>query len=550
MKVLLRYLFEVIWAYKRFFSINVILTFFNALFSILIPLYFKFYIDKLGSSYKNIEIIAYLLCFIILTLFSSGFSIIWHLAMTKLGTKMLFKMREDILKVLSIADFLEIKKIGIERIKSIVFSDTLTIFINTSNFTVQLVTKLLIFVCILTILFFINKLVFIFMIIAFLLGLIIANISRKKIYYSSNMMNNEFKATSSFINIFVDSLKLIQTNNLKDYFLGKHEKLCDSFVKTSLKNDKVQVFYKSLQSNLNALFSILFVTFIYLNQSNISVGSLILLFFYTNLVFSYSQDIESIISSIGDSLPAFENIRQLMNMPVKNGQENINRIESIRFEKVSFKFTDTEQSVFNEVSIILNVGDIINLRGVNGSGKTTFISLILQLYSPTSGIIFINDQNINDLEKNSFLNKVLYLDQDEKLLNEDLLTFFRIITNTQIDDSELKSFMNEWKLFDDNYIAPNNLTLNYDGSNLSSGQRRKLSIFKLILLYNQADIVIIDELDANLDTLTKEKLAMLKNELFKQNNKIIIDITHSDTINSFYSHLLTISDQNLELTRL
>ncbi len=547
MRKLLNYLFEIVLSYKKFFAINIVLTFLNALFSIIIPLYFKFYIDKLGSKYKTVEIIAYLVCFLILTFISSGFSIIWHLAMTKLGVKMLFKMREDLIKRLCVADFLEFKKMGIERIKNIIFQDTLTIFINTSNFTVQLVTKILIFSCILIILFFINKMVFIFMIIAFLLGLVIANISRKKIYASSKAMNKEFKETSSFLNTFIESIKLIQTNCIKDYFFSKHEKLCASFVKTSLKNDRVQVFYKSLQTNLNSIFSIIFITLIYLNQNSLSVGNLILLFFYTNLVFSYSQDIESVISSIGDSLPAFENIKQIMNLSIKDGQESINKIESIKFKNVSFRYPNSEQMIFKDTNVVLNAGDVINLQGVNGSGKTTFISLILQLFPPTSGSILINGGNITSLDNNSYIKKILYLDQDERLLNEDLLTFFSIITHSKMNSSELNFLVEDWNLWDDQISDKNNYLLNYDGSNLSSGQRRKLNIIKLILLYNQADVIIIDEIDANLDVFTKERLDELKTEFFQQNNKIIIDITHTDQIKRYYTHILKIQNQELEL---
>ena len=543
MKKLLQYLFITIFSNKKFFFINIVLTILNAGFSILIPLFFKYYIDKISINKSLNETVLLLGAFVLITLLSNLFSIIWHLAMTKIGTSMLFKLRESLLNKISNADYLKLRQIGFEKIKNIIFQDTLTIFINTANYTVQILTKLIIFSCILIILFFISKLVFAFMMLAFSLGFIIANISRKKIYISSKLMNKEFKNDSSFINIFVDSLKLIQTNNILKYYQVKHQNLCERFVKTSLENDKTQVFFKNLQANLNSFFSILFITFIYLNHNQVSPGNLILLFFYTNLVFSYSQEIESIISSVGNTLPSFENIKTIMELHEKSGKIKIEKISEIKFDKVCFKYPDSENEVLKNSTFSLKSGQVINLQGTNGCGKTTLISLILNLYHQTSGNIFINNHNINSIEHSSYISKVLYLDQEEKFINDDINTYFNLITQMNQNPHKIKTLLDEWEMWEIKKDSINDIILNYNGANLSSGQKRKLNIIRLILCYKQADLIILDECDANLDIRSKEKLNHLKKQLFKNTDKIIIDITHSDQQRDYYTHYLKINEQ-------
>lgn len=550
MNKLFKYLFSTIISNRKFFSINIILTILNSGFSILIPLYFKFYIDKLNTDNSLKLAITLLTGFILITLLSNFISMIWHLAMTKIGTKMLFNLREHLLLKLADADFLKLRQIGFEKIKNIIFQDTLTIFINTANYTIQIISKLMIFSAILIILFFLNKLVFIFMIVAFVLGLIIANLSRKRIYLSSNKMNQEFKNISAFTSIFIDSLKLIQTNNITQYFVTNHQKLNDSFVKTSLDNDKTQVFFRNLQLNINSLFSILFITLIYLNHNQVSPGNLILIFFYTNLVFSYSQEIENIIASVGNTLPSFENIQTLIDLPIKSGSVQIENINKIDFKDVCFTYPESNKTIFENTSFTLKSGQVIHLQGINGSGKTSLISLILNLFKQNSGQILINGKDIHSINHNSYLSKVLYLDQDEKLINEDIITYFNILSQKEQNLHEINTLMEEWEMWDNPQNTDQSLTLNYNGNNLSSGQKRKLNIIKLILCYKQSDLIIIDEGDANLDIHTKEKLLALKKQLFTNTNKIIIDITHSDQSADYYTHLMKIQNQTVSIHKL
>jgi len=532
---------------KKFFSINIILTILNAGFSILIPLYFKYYIDKLNINRDLNEVIILLGGFLLITILSNFFSIIWHLAMTKIGTGMLFNLRKSLLNKLANTEYLRLRQIGFEKIKNVVFQDTLTIFINTANYTIQILTKMIIFSCILIIFFFINRLVFLFMILAFSLGLIIANISRKRIYITSNLMNKEFKSGSSFINIFVDSLKLIQTNNISEYYMSKHHKLCDSFVETSLKNDKTQVFFRNIQANLNSFFSILFITFIYLNHNQVSPGNLILLFFYTNLVFSYSQEIEGIISSVGSTLPSFENIKAIMDLHEKSGSQKIEQITEIKFDQVCFNYPETDNYVLNDTNFILKSGQVINLQGANGCGKTTLISLILNLYRQTSGNIYINEHDMSIIDNNSFMMRSLYLNQDEKLIDDDIITYFNLLSQKENKQIDIKNLLDEWEMWENPSDSIQDLNLNYDGSNLSSGQKRKLNIIRLILCFEQVDLIILDECDANLDLRTKEKLNKLKKQLFTNTDKIIIDITHSNEPHDFYTHYLKINNQSFTL---
>lgn len=82
--------------------------------------------------------------------------------------------------------------------------------------------------------------------------------------------------------------------------------------------------------------------------------------------------------------------RQKTGLPLKG------RVDSIKFENVSFKYPQSERYALKDISFEINLGECVCLVGGNGAGKSTIIKLILRLYDPTSGNISINGRNIKD----------------------------------------------------------------------------------------------------------------------------------------------------------
>lgn len=102
----------------------------------------------------------------------------------------------------------------------------------------------------------------------------------------------------------------------------------------------------------------------------------------------------------------------------------IRTIEKIEFKNVSFSCSNAQTPTINNLSFVLNKGDTVALLGLNGVGKTTLTKLLLGLYSTQSGIIFITDINLSEIDKTSFFNLVTYLEQEPNLFSISLIDFF------------------------------------------------------------------------------------------------------------------------------
>lgn len=536
MKELIKFLKKTVVNNKTFFLYIIFITLIMSVVQIVIPLYYKYSIDYIEESTEKFIIL--LLGFLLLLIVSNGISVLWHYYITKFGGKILFDLRSDLIEHLLSIKYEYLKPFGTEKIKNILFYDTLNIFRSICNFLIQVISKSIVILLIFFILSFLDMKIFFIVLFAFITGLLVSNYSRKKIEKRAGIVNKELKSLNSFSNKLIDSFSLMKLNSITGYYRNLHKFYFGNFISQSLKNDKVNVFYKNLLDNLNYIF--LFLLFAYIivySKANTNVGDIVIIMFYSNILFQYSQEIEYLVASVGENLPSFKYVNEVFNVEKsKNGKFDVNKVEKIQFENIFFRYPYKKNYVLNNLNFTLNKGDIIKLTGNNGSGKSTFINLLTGLYTPTEGKIYLNDKELFEYDRNNYIQKILYINQDELFIEGNLLNYFNVISRQNRDANYLIELLNEWKFTNDkdpNYLK---YELDVEGSNISLGQRKKLLIIKMILLYEKSDIILIDELDANLDSESKKKLESVKENIFKNNNeKIIIEITHNESTEKVFN---------------
>ena len=549
MKTILRNLWGYIKVYRSYFALNIVLTLFNSALQVSIPLYFKFYIDKISTGSTMATIIVALSIFMAMIAVSDLVAVLWHYMLTKFGCKILFDLRMNVMRHLTLCNYEDAILIGREKLKNILFNDTLDIFRSMANFTTSLFAKGLILLLIFSILFVLDIKIGLILMVSFVLGMWVSNYSRRRIKETASMVNKEFKKTSAFLDVYVESLRSIRTNMNFDDYQQIHESLKDTLIEHALSNDKVQVIYSKILDNINYIFSILVITYIILVYKTTSIGNIVLILFYTNMVFSYAYEIESILSLAGASIPSFDHIENIMSLKVpKSGDVPISKIQSMELNRVSFAYTQKPVSILKDLNLSISKGDTIHLRGGNGSGKTTLINLLTGILHPTTGEILINGRLRSDYRSDELQKRILYIGQEEHYLNGVMLEYYRSVTRHDVTQGQLEELLNEWDFFEGESKSKD-LSTDYRGSNLSAGQKRKLLIIKLLLKMHDADIIVIDELDTNLDIKTQRKLADLKKKLFSLEGKIVFDITHDSLVDKgLYTRHLDLVDGMLTET--
>ena len=530
MKNIKKYITSILKNRIGFFLGLIALTLVSSFIAIILPVIFKKHLGNLEADAALSILIQSFAVYAGFLLLSAIVSVFWHFLITKFGAFILFDLRAMLKDRLENSYLNDVRKFSSNRLKYIVYSDSLVVFRVLVNFSIQVIAKTVVIILILIVIYISFSQIAFFLGFALLFGVLIANIARRKIAKVSRKVNESMKATHAEVNDYVDSIRLIQSHNINEYTRVKADRINAEFLQSALKADFVQVFFKNLQTGSKSIFSLLFITVLYVfNKYQVSTGDVVLLIFYSNIIWNYSTEIETLISSIGESVPSFSHIDELLGLKGRTGRKSISEINDIEVRNLSFGYGD--ELVVANLSMRLSRGDRIQLAGKNGAGKSTLISLLMNLYKPLNGVILVNGEELSEIDHRSYIGRIAYIDQIELLLEENIAEYLKIITDSK-DKEKIGRILEKLNLTEKSKLTDNKM-LDVQGTKLSGGQKKKLLLCKLLLKCEQSDLIIIDEITANMDSRTKAVYNELRQSLINDNSRIVIEINHNEELEGF-----------------
>ena len=187
----------------------------------------------------------------------------------------------------------------------------------------------------------------------------------------------------------------------------------------------------------------------------------------------------------------------------------------------NLSFSRNENKIFENLNLSLNNGEMIQIKGRNGSGKTTFLKVILNILEPESGEIIWKGNSIKKNIFDFYKQTTFIMDNNtstRELSVEDNINFWKGLSSSKLNNEEILKLLNKLNL--EKYYKTR---LMY----LSSGERKKLELLRLIL--EQKKLWILDEPYNHLDDISIEIL----NQTFSDhinNNGMIIFTSHYNPI--------------------
>lgn len=232
----------------------------------------------------------------------------------------------------------------------------------------------------------------------------------------------------------------------------------------------------------------------------------------------------------------------------------------IVFKDVTFRYSDHSE-LFENKNIIIQAHQKVGLVGFSGSGKTTFINLILRNYNLQKGSILIDGQDIAKVKQESLRDQISMIPQEPVLFHRSLMENIRYgrlnATDQEVIDASIKARCHEFIV---NFPKGYQTYVGERGAKLSGGQRQRIAIARAIL--KKAPILILDEATSALDSVTEKNiqegldLAMLQQTviviahrlstlsgmdriLVFHEGKVVEDGTHAELIkkNGYYTQL-------------
>jgi len=344
----------------------------------------------------------------------------------------------------------------------------------------------------------------------------------RKINYLYSTLNERY---------FSKDIRVNQLNkSLKNQYINKW---CAWF-KQKLSINKRQFLSTFITMFLPHTITLLFTAFIIYQSinNNFKVGDIT---YYISIMGQLTAATFAVIAQVSTTIKSQKKIEYYKDFLMWEEAEclenniEITDIDEIRFESVYFKYPGNDEYALKDVSLCIRKGEKIAFIGKNGSGKSTIVKLILGLYTPTKGTIYINGIDIRKININCIYNLSNVMFQDyinySFSLRENLES---VDIGTDYTDDELYSackkgnsynFVQSWKNGLDTY-----LTRSFDmgGQELSGGQWQRLSLSRTFV--KEATLFIYDEPAASLD-IEAENL-LYKELIYNHKNSTLLLISH------------------------
>lgn len=351
---------------------------------------------------------------------------------------------------------------------------------------------------------------------------------------ASNLIKNSQKTMESIATLNGDTFEII--NGIEDIKIlnGKGNSLLKfknklyALIKISTKQSKSILFFTeniTIINNFGTLL-VLLVAGIMILKGQFTVGFYTSFSLYIAKVFSSTQALSTIGTTIRPICLSIERIYEILNMKDENYGKHkyINEvIESIQLNSLSFRYNNSEKYILKNLSFKINRKEKVLIRGENGSGKSTLIKLLLGLYAPTNGNILYNNIEITEINNKSLRNRIAIVSQNIFLFKGTVLDN---ILYGQLDKTRdyVEKVINELGLKEYFHRLPKGLDteISQNTTGISGGQAQVLAFIRAMV--SNKDIIILDEPISNVDNETRK--IMLKILKDRNIDAILIIISH------------------------
>lgn len=215
---------------------------------------------------------------------------------------------------------------------------------------------------------------------------------------------------------------------------------------------------------------------------------------------------------------------------------------NIELRGLGFCFEDSDTPLFKDFSLTIKKGERIGITGASGVGKTTLFNVILGLYRPTAGAIYVDGEELNESNIRKWQNSIGYVSQSVFIADSTLLE--NIALGSDSNTVDLESINRVIELADlKEFVAslPEGIhsRIGEQGSKISGGQRQRIGIARA--LYKNSDILFFDEATSSLDNKTEENINNAIHNLSLKNSSLtIVIIAHRESSLEYCDRIITL----------
>ena len=328
----------------------------------------------------------------------------------------------------------------------------------------------------------------------------------------------------------LSGIRVVQSFANEDIERAKFKKSNEAFLVS--KRDNYHCMGSFMSSNLFFQGMMYLVTLVYggylIAQGEMQTADLAMYALYIGIFISPIQILVELVEMMQKGLSGFRRFLDVMETESEirdadNAAELTDVKGHVRYDHVSFHYSDDETPVLSDISIDIPAGKSIALVGPSGSGKTTICSLLPRFYDVTGGSITVDGKDIRGLTLKSLRSQIGMVQQDVYLFDGTIKDNIAYGKPGVSDEEIIKAakcasihdFIMELPDKYDTYVGER-------GTRLSGGQKQRISIARVFL--KNPPILILDEATSALDNESERWIQKSLEELSK--NRTTITIAH------------------------
>lgn len=349
----------------------------------------------------------------------------------------------------------------------------------------------------------------------------------KRIYARSKAVNKSFDDLTDEVLEDVQGIRIIRVYNIGNLREQRFNKKARELANNNVELEKVRALIEPFEKVLTSLSFVIAVAYgsYLISKGSLSVGQLVSFTYYLNMLIWPMFAVGEFLNLHQQANAAMDRILEILNYKeeIENSENKKEVSDSldIKFNKHSYKYPSSSDYTLNNINLKIDKGSSIGIIGKIGSGKTTLIRQLLDIYNVNKNSIIIGSDSYNNISAKSFKDKIGYVPQRHMIFSDTILNNIKF-SNPNASDEQVKKAIEiaDFSKDVDEFSEGLETLTGEKGVSLSGGQKQRLAIARAVI--SNPQILILDDAMSAVDANTEQNIIKNLTKIRKDKTTIII----------------------------